>query len=80
MSLQTHHRSQLTSVGSIEQHAILSQSAREQRHFSRSARIGLWSGARVRVDTAPTTVVRSFNGDERSGSLVKFLVRLRYAI
>ena len=47
--------------------------------ISSRARIGLRGGERVGFGTVSTTVARSFNGEARSSSQVKVLVRLRYA-
>ena len=45
-----------------------------KRHISSRARIGLRGGERVGIDTASTTVARSFNSNARSNSQVKVLV------
>ena len=44
-----------------------------KRHISSRARIGLRGGERVGIDTASTTVARSFNSNARSNSQVKVL-------
>ena len=45
-----------------------------KRHISSRARIGMRGGERVGIDTASTTVARSFNSNARSSSRVKVLV------
>ena len=44
-----------------------------KRHISSRARIELRGGERVGIDTASTTVARSFNGNARSSSQAKVL-------
>ena len=74
MHIQTPLSSLPATSGSHVQHAVLSQAPTMKRHISSRARIGLRGGERVGIDTVPTTVARSFNGDARSSSQVKVLV------
>ena len=74
MHIQTPLSSLPATAGSHVQRAVLSQAPRMKRHISSRARIGLRGGERVGIDTASTTVARSFNSNVRSSSQVKVLV------
>ena len=74
MHIQTSLSSLPATAGSHVHDAILSRAPMMKRHISSRARIGLRGGERVGIDTVPTTVARSFNGDARSSSQVKVLV------
>ena len=73
MHIQTPLSSLPATAGSHLHHAVLSQAPRMKRYISSRARIGLRGGERVGVDTASTTVARSFNSNARSSSQVKVL-------
>ena len=58
----------LVTVGSHEQQSISRRAPPPGRHFWSRARMGLWSGVRVRFDTVSITVYRSLNAVTRGKS------------
>ena len=58
----------LVTVGSHEQQSISRRAPPPDGHFWSRARMGLWSGVRVRFDTVSITVYRSLNAVTRGKS------------
>ena len=76
MSLQTPLRSKHITAGTHAQVLIFSRASTMGRHFASSVRIESRGASGVGIDTASTTVHRSFNGNARRKSRSSQQVRL----